>query len=145
MYVMNDSEQLDLIRRTLRVYDTADCHEQLYWRIDGIEVPTPGKIELFAGCNDLFWWATSDAEPITSDNIEILEQTLKELKVIDDSRDRAAQISQKADLPVLYLSDLFAARSRKMRPQRPYYERMSPELKVLFDTCGPERTRESEG
>lgn len=81
-------------------------------------------------CNDLFWWATADCEPITPANVELLEQAWAALKGLDQD---------------YYVGDLFAAMSRQMRPQQPCYERMNEHVKVLFDACGPVRDRKDEG
>lgn len=114
----------ELIRRILKVYWDADVHDLLWWRVDDDE------ITFMAMCNDLFAWATADGEPITAENIQVLEETAAELKAIP--------ITPKSD-PLMYLSELFAARVRGMRPQRPCYKRMAPDISALFDACGPER------
>lgn len=136
----SDTQVLALVRRVLTVYDEADNHELLFWRV-GRE--TLGKIELYARCNDLFWWGTADAEEITADNVAILERTLVDLR--DISVTERSGKAAKRDFPELYLSELFAARSRKMRPQRPCYDTMSQPIAALFDACGPERDRKDEG
>lgn len=137
---MTESEELDLIRRVLTVFDKADAHSELYWRV-GQDMPD--EIKLFAACNDMFWWATADAEWINAENVAVLEQALVELQQLEDGPDLFGKA--KRDLPLGYLSTLFAARVRKMRPQRPAYRDMSPEIAALFDACGPERSRLDEG
>lgn len=134
---MNATEELQFIRRVLDVYDKADCHEQLYWRVE------PEKVVLLALCNDLFWWGTADAEEITLENVAILEQTFTDLNKIEYDINQV--IATKGHLPITYFSELFAARSRKMRPQQPCYETMSPEIATLFNACGPERDPKTEG
>ncbi len=98
-----------------------DWTGNLFWRSDHEYAP----ITMFVNCNDLFYWGCADAEEITEENIGLLEEAL----VVDNT----------------YGADLFCARSRKMRPQQPCYKGYSEEIKKLFDACGPERTRESEG
>jgi len=70
-------------------------------------------------CNDVFWWATSDMEEITEENVDILEQSLSDSKY-------AGEI-------------LFCARVRKMRPQGAFCKDLSEEDKKLFNEVGPER------
>lgn len=123
---MNSTDELVFIRRVLTAFDAADEHGALFWRI-GLDVP--GQLVLYAMCNDLFWWATADAEPITSENIDLLEQTQRDI----------------ADLNGVMLSDLFSARARKMRPQRPFLDKQPEAIRALFEACGPERDRKDEG
>lgn len=114
---------LAFVLRVLEIFgEEADLYGELFWRVGH---PDPG-LHLYALCNDVFWWGTADAEEITPENLPVLEQALVEVK----------------DLGALnYLPELFAARTRKMRPQRPWYEKKSAEIAALFDACGPERER----
>jgi len=103
----------------------------LLWRVD----MTPGanrEIRLFAECNDLFHWATADFEEITVGDIPLLRRTLEDLKPLRAEYE---------------LGHLFAARKRKLRPQRPCYKDMEPAVAALYDACctEAERTTASEG
>lgn len=129
---MDEHEAYALMVRVLTVYDEADCQGDLYWRV------YDGKVKLLATCNDTFYWATSDGEEITTENVGVLEQALRDLK--------AAQASAATDISAeIYVGELFAARVRCMRPQHPWYKDRAPELAALFNACGPERDRASEG
>lgn len=108
----------------LAVFERCDNYDDLMWRVKGDEV------EFTALCNDLFWWATADGEAIDRDDIDLLRSCADDLLKIDET---------------WALSSLFAARKRHMRPQRPCYKGLTPELAALFDACGPERDRASEG
>lgn len=97
----------------------------LFWRMD----MTPGpnrEMTLFAQCSDFFFWATADLEEITLADIPLLRQTLEDLKAIGAEEE---------------LGTLFAARKRKMRPQRPCYKDFDPPVAALYDACCTEEER----
>lgn len=103
--------------------DDFDCG--LFWRVD----MTPGgsrEMRLFAECNDLFYWATADAEQITVEDIPLLRQAL------DDLRPLRAEYE---------MGHLFAARKRKLRPQGPCYKDMEDGVAALYDACCTEAER----
>jgi hypothetical protein len=105
--------------------EAEDFDNGVWWRVD----MTPGasrEMRLYAECNDLFFWATADAEEITVADIPLLRQALDDLKAIGAEEE---------------LGHLFAARKRKMRPQKPCYRDMAPEVAALYDACctGEER------
>jgi hypothetical protein len=77
------------------------------------------KFNLLVNCNDLFYWACADSEPIKIEELQELIDCFKES-------------IKHGDL-------LWVCRKRKMRPQAPYYDYFSEEEKVLFDACGPKR------
>ena len=111
----------DFVIRAFRA--TGFNHESdVHWSCDGEYAP----ITLFINCNDLFYWGTADAEEITAENIQILEDTIKEFGPYDMD-----------DIAM----NLFCCRSRKMRPQIPFYKHIKPEHRHLFDACGPARTQ----
>lgn len=116
------------ITDVLDVYWRADVHDSLWWSTQN------GELKLFAICNDLFYWATADLEEITADDVDLLRETRNELAALEDD-----------DMGELYLSELFAARKRGMRPQRPCYKTWSPVVAALFDACGPQRDPKDEG
>lgn len=74
----------------------------------------------FVQCNDLFYWASADAERIAPEEYPDL------LKALDESPENGAE--------------LWCARHRKLRPQAPYYKYFSQAEQVLFNEAGPERT-----
>ena len=77
-----------------------------------------GKI-LCVNCSDLFYWGTADGIPLPDDCSEIE-------KAIEDCS---------GDIETGFL--LWCARTRQMRPQKPYYEYFPKETWELFDACGP--------
>jgi hypothetical protein len=105
--------------------DDFDCG--VFWRVD----MSPGanrEMRLFAQCNDLFHWATADAEEITADDVPLLRQTLDDLKPLRAEYE---------------LGNLFAARKRKLRPQEPCYKDMDPPVAALYDACCTEEERKA--
>lgn len=115
---MNDKEQHKYIVEVLRIFDEADLHDELSWRVED------GYVTFFVICNDLFWWGTADAERITPEILPLLESTLKESEDTEWWE---------------WASLVFVARARNMRPQGAYYESLPPEARVIFDSCGPRR------
>jgi len=113
----------DFLERVLRA-TAFNGTDGLWWRTsdDGED-----RLQVFANCNDFFWWACADLEEITPDNIEVLEKAQVDLLVLEDSY---------ADC---YIHLLFCARIRKMRPQGAYYKHLPEEMWPLLNTCGPER------
>ena len=112
---------MNFYERVLRAteFDT----DGIWWRLSNED---PEKLQMFVECNDLFWWAVSDLEEITEDNIEILEQS------ISDAKNSCKDGYQ-------YSCWLFCARVRKMRPQGAAYKYIPKEMWELFDVCGPKR------
>lgn len=111
-----------LVMRIFRVTDKYDDYD-LWWRTDGEYAP----VTMIVNCNDLFFWASADAETITADNIDEFEQAYEDAAKADEHGECYAQI-------------LFCCRVRKMRPQKPYYKHIPEPLHGLFNACGPERT-----
>ncbi len=116
--------QLNFIFAVLSAFERAEVNDYLFWRVDGSEV------RFYAMCNDVFWWATADAEDILADDIPLLYECLEAVKAIDK--------------PYL-LPEYFASRKRGMRPQIPWFKGLEPEVAELFNACGPERTPEDCG
>lgn len=100
----------DFILRVLKLAADYDFESELGW--------TP-ELEFFIHCPDFFHWGSADVEPITEDDLALLERSAKD----DD-----------VDGPLL-----FCARKRGMRPQGACYENLTRELWHLYDACGPER------
>ena len=87
-----------------------DLFEEILW---------DGELRFYANCNDFFYWGCADGEPISKDDLDLLESS------INDSKDYNGVL-------------LYCARKRKMRPQGAYYKHLEKD-KVLFDACGDER------
>lgn len=116
--------------RMFKITGENELCDEIWWRTDGEYAP----VTFIVNCNDLFFWGCSDAEIITEDNIDILEQACEDLK------NSAETLGMRRWKSLASVSDLFCCRVRKMRPQNPYYEYIEKELWHLFDACGPERT-----
>lgn len=116
-----------------------------HWAVldgNGYNTDGDGRLVCFVNCNDLFAWATADAEEVTPENIKVLEQTLKDVKDVGGL--------------TCYADNLFACRIRGMRPQwcaypgviydkeKQAYAFVEPrrqqdiKLHALFDACGME-------
>ncbi len=93
-----------------------EVYDELHWNED---------LTVAVRCNDVFWWATADAEELTADTLDIFKQA-----VID---------SGSLCGPILYCS-----RQRKMRPQGAFYKCIATEYWPLLDACGPEREADTE-
>ncbi len=126
-------ELYNFILEVLRLQDEYDCYgEPIYWATHGDYAP----VTFFVNCNDLFWWATADAEKLLPEDMPMLRQAILDV--------------QAADVYDLRLDNyemgcaLWCARKRKMRPQQPAYPK-DEQLRALFDACGSLRTRAEEG
>lgn len=72
-----------------------------------------GKLTVSVNCNDLFFWATADSEPIETDaDVELLEECLK--------------------IDAVYGTTIYACRRRKMRPQNCVLEKIQEEIKPVL-------------
>lgn len=113
------------ILRALKVLEFEYC-DYLFWRCDDA-----GRFKIFINCSDFFYWGTADAEPITDDNIGLLEETFREVQELKGNKWDAD------DAPLL-----FCARVREMRPQGAYYKHLDEDLHHLFNAVAPERDRD---
>lgn len=93
-----------------------DLTSTLWWRY---ETDLNSPLQFYIDCSDVFFWGTSDLEPITPETLSQFEQAL------DDAGE---------DGPTLY-----CARRRQMRPQGATYRHIDSKHWPLFDACGPER------
>jgi hypothetical protein len=110
----------DFVLRVLKAFEF-DNTDSLWWRFDG------DKVRLFAQCSDFFEWGTADLEEILPEDVDLLEQCVKDVIELDRTN--------------MYAGELFAARKRKQRPQGACYKNLPESLWPLFDACGPERER----
>ena len=119
---------LERVVRLAAAFEAAD-HLQFIIVVDGGEHDgcwaghgnLEGRLTVSVDCNDLFYWATADLEPIETDaDVELLEECLE----LDDS----------------YGPTIYACRKRKMRPQNCVLDKMPEEVKPHFESCGPPRT-----
>lgn len=106
-------ENVERLLKLVAKHDACGC---IFWT---------EKLEFFIGCNDMFWWATADAEEIkTVDDITLLE------KCLGDSE--------------AFGFELYCCRKRAMRPQGAYYKYIDKKDWHLFDACGPRREADNE-
>lgn len=103
------------IERLLKLVHEHDDHYSLFWN---------EHLQFYIICNDVFAWACSDVEEITSDrDIDLLERSYNDTKA--------------KGYPD-YGAMLYCCRHAKLRPQGAAYPKHK-ELWPLFDACGPER------
>lgn len=123
----------DFTLEVLRLQDEYDCYgDPIYWATHDQYAP----ITFFVNCNDLFWWATADAEKLTPEDIPMLRQAILDVKATGVFT---------LDLENYELGcELWCARKRGMRPQQPAYPK-DERLQALFDACGPARSPAEEG
>lgn len=122
---LTPKEQVRFISRVMRlstILEDGMDREDLWWRTDGPYAP----VTYFVNANDLVYWAVADAEMITPDNIEALEQS------IADVNEFGVENSG-------YGAWLFVCRTHGMRPQGAFYKLIPAALHPLFDACGPRR------
>lgn len=115
-------EELRFIKEVLGVFDKHDSCDDAWWR-----VRKDGTIRFLVNCNDLFYWATADAEEVTPADVAALDQAYADCDTA--GRNYHGGI-------------LFAARKRGMRPQAPYFAYFNDAEVELFKACGPEREDE---
>lgn len=158
---MSDAEQVQFIRSVLALgdgfQDYGNLWESIWWRTDEAYAP----VTFMVNCNDLFYWACSDTEKITAENLPQLLQAIVDVRASigvppadytpyphngnDEDRDKWNQGFSPWFDAGMWAAKLFCARLRKMRPQQPYYKDMPEPIKALFDACGPVRDRKDEG
>lgn len=95
-------------------------------------------VTVSVNCSDVFWWGTADAEDITPEDLDDLEQARKDLEALGGYDHH------------VYADTLWVCRKRGMRPQGPWYGYCSADgmirrsfvrkaVEELFNACGPER------
>lgn len=109
---------LDFVTRVLKAFEF-DNTESLWWNFDD------GKLRMYAKCSDFFEWGTADLEEIQPEDLDLLEQCVKDVTELDRTN--------------MYAGELFAARKRKLRPQGACYKHLPEVLWPLFDAAGPAR------
>ncbi len=118
---MTHHPDIQFILDLLRLLGKEEICDLVFWIVDEED-----NLQFFLGCNDVFGWASADAEEITSENLPQLRQAIIDIKAIDEHA------------PIWDACQLFVARIRGMRPQGAAYPK-EKELWPLFDACGPER------
>lgn len=131
MTALDKAQHYEFLVEVMRILEQHDMTGELFWRVYDEDVLHP-----YFTVNDAFWWATSDAEEIVPEHMDILQQASADLLALD---------TESFDAPLSLIAELYAARVRGMRPQRPWLELRTPVIRELFETCGPERTSLEEG
>jgi hypothetical protein len=120
--------RLDDVLELLRIYEEADVHDDLIWRV------RDGAVVFSALCSDTFHWGTADVEEVAADDLPLLRRCLEDLRRYDEHH---------------LVSALYAARKRGMRPMRLWLSHphilSSEPARALFLAAGPERDPDSEG
>jgi len=127
----------------------AGIWDSIWWRTDDEYAP----VTFWVNCNDLFYWACADCETITTENFDLILQTVNDVAaamgaVSPRSRDKNVPFKETYDAWKSvggYAAELWCCRVRGMRPQQPCYKNIPDVLKPFFDAAGPERDRKSEG
>ena len=112
----------NITMRILKLLAKHDSCEDVTWSFEG------ELVTFFINCNDLFYWACADAEPITDKNIGMLEKSYSDASNYENGE--------------IYASLLFCCRERNMQPQGAYYREIPEDLWPLFNNCGPDRDNE---
>lgn len=132
------TSKIEFIERLFLVMASADCRDELFWW---------GKAASFhINCNDTFYWGCADAEPVTWENLPLLEQTYLDLKALDSQpienlrKGAEGSFSDGLTLPAdFWLSLVFCARSRGMRPQGAVYPKGATAICEMLNAAGPDR------
>lgn len=121
---MSPIEQLAFIKELLDIIDKHDATSDLFWRKQ-----PDGSFCFYINCNDLFYWATADAEDVTPADLETLDQAYTDADTAGGE---------------YFGAQLYAARRRQMRPQAPYFQYFNDNLVELFKAAGPPREEEND-
>lgn len=147
--------QVAHIRNVLSIKDPFDDEyaglwSLIWWRTDGEYAP----VTFWVICSDLFVWGCTDDEQITPENFPMLLPTVKDVATALGASDPCGSTGLDEEtwkaqwkqwrMVGAYAADLWCARVRGMRPQKPYYEKLPESIVPLFDACGPERNEGSE-
>lgn len=115
----NATDLIDILRALAR----AECSPYLHGEPDG-------GVSVLINCNDLFYWACADAEPVGVGDLALIDETFNELRAVRNSIHDAWQ----------NFEGLFCCRKRKMRPQNCILVKYPDHIRPLFERCGPVRT-----
>jgi hypothetical protein len=73
----------ELVHHILRIWCQYDLdHADLLWVVQG----TADEACFSVDCSDLFAWGEADSEPITADNVDLLEQMVRDNSPADSDR-----------------------------------------------------------
>lgn len=92
-----------------------------------------------ADCSDVFETACSDFVEVTEANIALFIQTLDELREIEDQVHRIGDGDDRDWAATSYVTSLFAARARRMRPLDAHRSQAGRRVAALLAAAGPSR------
>ncbi len=104
-----------------------DCEPNLH------ACPGGDAVAVMINCNDLFFWACADGEPVVPADLPILDEVLRELH--SDVNEPTRHYDK-----YTYSESLFCCKKRKMRPQNCILVKYPDHIRPLFEKCGPVRT-----
>jgi hypothetical protein len=111
-----------------------DIEPMLGWNHD------EGRVGVFVNVNDLFWWATGDAEEVaTPEDIAALKAAHADGCAADKVQQDAAPPNVHYCRGRLAAEVLYAARKRKLRPQNAWLNKQPQYVVDLFLAAGPPR------
>jgi hypothetical protein len=112
----------------IEFFDELNYHSDLFTSV----VRNPTRISFCVNCNDLFFWACADGEPVLASDMPAIRTALADVRdlIPDDPRQYYYSIGTALSL--------WVSRKRGMRPQGCCYPKQKA-LWPLFDACGPER------
>lgn len=116
-----EKKNYELVKKCITFQHNVDFQELIMYYVD-----KNGLIQPYVMCNDLFYWAHADAEDISEENFHLLQEAYDELAPLYDIPGCVDDC----------LQELFCCKSRKMRPQTPYYYFIGEKYWPLFDACG---------
>jgi hypothetical protein len=132
----------EFMTKVLEIMVDNEAKEDFHFARTWWDEKNPGKIGFFANCSDTFSWGCADSEEITPENVDLLEQSYKD--IIDLIQPEEAKRYYR-----YHGATLFCSRVRKMRPMKKWLDRalvvkklvdLETDLTVcrkLFEDCGP--------
>ncbi len=104
-----------------------NCNTNLFEDVLFFSRGEDARVEVNINISDLLAWGCADCEPITPENLSVLEQACDDLEHVPGiSWQDAAK----------WATSLWGCRVRISRPQSAYYDIIPKELHHLFDACG---------
>jgi hypothetical protein len=125
---ISDAEQLRYINELFRILRDVDFGgDDLLWGFF-----PDGRLAFSLICSDTFWWGTADCEPVDPDDLTLLRQCAADLAAADT-------------VGTIWLSTLYAARKRGLRPMNRWMRDQQADgslregVVALLEACSPQR------
>ncbi len=122
------------VLRALKLIADARMCQDVTWRMAGSCAPVSFFITYM---DELFFKSTHGAQELTPSNIDLFEQTIRDLTMVSVSNYLSG--SSERDTTMHCVANLFCARVRQLRPQGAMYRFLPSATWALFDACGPVR------